>query len=444
MARAGLSMPPLGLLAIAAYLRREIPGVEVKVADCPGSRLTPEAFAREVSAFAPDVAGVSVYTGTFSASAAAAAAVRKAAPKCFVAAGGHHATARPEQCLSSGFDAAVIGEGERTFCELVRRLAAGVPPAGLAGLLLEAGGAVTRPDPLEMDSLPLPARDLLDMAAYRPALFGYRRLPVMSMVTSRGCPFSCSFCSKEVFGSAYRAQSPRRVLEEMRVLAETCGAREISFQDDTFTADRGRVMELCRLLGESGLDLTWSCMTRVDLVDAELLGAMARSGCVSVAFGVDGAGDAACGAMNKGFTVARARAAVAAARAAGIATRGYYIFGYPGETRASLEAALRGIAEIDTDHVFFAFAHPFFGTPLYREAREKGLLAVSDEELLDAHDNTVPLVKVPGMTERELAGFCKRAYLEYYLRPRPLLRLLASPGGLSGAFRAARSLLRWY
>ncbi|MBI4350583.1 MAG: hypothetical protein HY550_04020, partial [Elusimicrobia bacterium] len=122
----------------------------------------------------------------------------------------------------------------------------------------------------------------------------------------------------------------------------------------------------------------------------------------------------------------------------------YYIFGYPGETRASLEASLPRIKEINTDHVFFAFAHPFFDTALYREAKEKGLLELSDEELLDSHDNAEPLVKVPGMTREELKKFYKRAYLRYYLRPGPLLRRLSSARGLADSFRALVYFVRWY
>ena len=292
-----------------------------------------------------------------------------------------------------------------------------------------------------MDSLPIPARDLVDMARYRPALFGYKRLPALTMVTSRGCPFSCGFCSKGVFGSSLRAQSPGRVLREMRHLAQSSGAREISFQDDTFTADRGRVRELCRLLEKSGLDLTWSCMTRVDQVDGELLGEMAGAGCVSIAFGIDGSSDRAFGRMKKGFAMAKAKDAVASARAAGIETRGYYILGYPGETLETMEEALRAAIDVGTDHVFFAFAHPFFGTDLYCEAREKGLLDATDQELLDADDNSRPLIRVPGASREELMGFYKRAYLRYYLRPARLARCLVSP---LESLRASGHLLGWY
>ncbi len=443
LGRAGLSLPPLGLLGVAAWLREGLPGAEVKVTDMPASRVSPEVFEADVAAFAPDLAGVSVYTGTFSASCAAAAAIKRAAPGCLVAAGGHHATALPDQCLERGFDAVVVGEGEKPFLELARAVAAGRRPVPGPGLATAPGQSVPRPDPVPPDRLPFPARDLVDLSLYRPAIFGYRNLPVTSMVTSRGCPYSCGFCSKAVFGSAYRAQSPARVLAEVRELRERYGIREITFQDDTFTAMRGRVMEICGLLREREPGLTWSCMTRVDLVDPELLSAMASAGCFSVAFGIDGASDEACGLMGKGFRPERARAAVAAARAAGLETRGYYVLGYPGETPQTLRAAVRRAAEIDTDHVFFAFAHPFFGTDLYREARARGLLDATDEELLDAHDNAVPLVKVPGMTRTELERFYRGAYMRYYLRPASLRRRLGSVRALADSFRALGCLARW-
>ena len=171
---------------------------------------------------------------------------------------------------------------------------------------------------------------------------------------------------------------------------------------------------------------------------------MRGAGCFSLAFGIDGSSDGACGLMLKGFELARAKDAVAYARAAGIETRGYYIFGYPGETLPSMEASLARILEINTDHVFFAFAHPFFDTELYKEAKEKGLLEVTDEELLDSHDNSEPLIKVPGASREELVKFYKRAYLKYYLRPAPLLRRLVSPRGLADSFKALLYFVRWY
>ena len=448
LASSGLSLPPLGLLYIAAFLRKEMPAAELKVIDWPGRRLSAAAFEEELAAFEPDLAGITVYTGAFTSAMKVSESIKKLCPACFTVAGGHHAAARPGQCLEKGaFDAVVAGEGERVFAELALKLEKGETLA-VPGLTLkkDPGPTIQKYPPLNLDTLPMPARDLLDLKLYRPAVFGYKRSPVTSMVTSRGCPFSCKFCSKTVFGSIYRAQSPENTLEEILRLMENYGIREISFQDDTFTFDRKRVMDLCGLMIDRGLDLTWSCMTRVDLVDAGLLEKMKESGCVSIAFGIDGADDGACGLMNKGFSADKARSAVAAAKKAGIETRGYYIFGYPGETLKSMEAALENIMDIGTDHVFFAFAHPFFDTGLYAEAREKGLLKATDEELCDSYDNTQPLITVPGASPEELIRFYKKAYLRYYLRPGPLfnrITSLRSAGDLAGQFRAFRSFLKW-
>ena len=447
LAGAGMALPPLGLLYIAAYLRKEMPEAVIKVIDCPARKLSAEDFEAEVKAFRPDMAGVTVYTGTFTSSSNTAAAIKKIFPHCFVAAGGPHATARPAQCLEKeGFDAVIAGEGERAFAELAARLEKGLELAGIGGLILKRNDpAAARYAPLDLNALPMPARDLVDLKLYRPATFGYKRLPVTSMVTSRGCPFNCGFCSKSVFGDQYRAQSPERTLEEIRLLIKNYGIREISFQDDTFTLDRERVIKLCALIKEKGLDLTWSCMTRVDLADGELLKKMKESGCVSIAFGIDGASDAACGLMGKGFQVSRAREAVLAARKEGIETRGYYMFGYPGETPASMETALKNIMEIDTDHVFFAFAHPFFDTRLYAEAKEKNLLLADDNELCDSYDNTQVLIKVPGARAEDLLMFCRRAYLRYYLRPSRLFNIITSvrsAGDLAGRLKALGNLLK--
>ena len=445
LAGAGLSLPPLGLLYIAAYLRKELPSAEIKVLDCPAVKLSAEELEAEVSAYKPDLAGITVYTGTFTSAAAAASSIKKIRPACFVAAGGPHATERPAQCLESGaFDAVIAGEGERPFAELAAKLEKGLAPEGIGGLISKKGGAAAaRYAPLDLNAIPAPARDLVDLKIYRPAVFGYKRLPVTSMVTSRGCPFSCRFCSKSVFGSVYRAQAPERTLEEILSLIKNCGIKEISFQDDTFTLDKERVLKLCALIKERGPDLTWSCMTRVDLVDAGLLEKMKESGCVSIAFGIDGASDRACGLMNKGFAVDRARIAVEAARKAKIETRGYYVFGYPGETPESLEEALKNIMEIGTDHVFFAFAHPFFGTELYSEAREKGLLKASDEELCDSCDNTRPLITVPGVSPAELVRFYKRAYLKYYFRPGRMFNRITSVQNAADLAARLRALVKF-
>ena len=218
LASAGMSLPPLGLLYIAAYLREKDPTSEIRVIDWPGSGITVADFEAELAAFNPVLAGITVYTGAFSSAMTVSIAIKKICPECFIAAGGHHATARPRQCLKKGeFDAVISGEGERVFSELALKLA-GKELGDIPGLILKKDGAGStrgKYAPLDLNSLPMPARDLLDLKLYKPAVFGYKRAPVTSMVTSRGCPFSCRFCCKSVFGTAYRAQAPEKTLEEI-------------------------------------------------------------------------------------------------------------------------------------------------------------------------------------------------------------------------------------
>ncbi|MFA6030853.1 MAG: radical SAM protein [Elusimicrobiota bacterium] len=445
-ARAGLALPPLGLLHVAARLRESRPGVRVAVLDAPALRLEGAAFERALAAAEPDLAGVSVYTGNYSSATAAGRALKRLFPSCRTVAGGPHASLRPEETLAEGgFDAVVLGEGEETFARLAAAWGDGGDPSAVPNLVLPGPRRTAAdPAPLDLDRLPPPARDLLDPAPYRPSHGGYRRLPVASLVSSRGCPYACRFCSKAVFGARWRAQSPERTFSELRTLADE-GWREASFQDDVFTFDRERTLRLCARLGSARLDLTWTCMTRVDRVDAELLRAMAAAGCVSIAYGMESGDPEVLARMGKGLRPEDARAALAWTRAAGIESRAYYVLGHPGESEASLRRTVEEAVRADPDFVFFSFAFPIPGTPLYDEARAAGLLLRDGRELYDTADFTEPVLRVGAWGPAELNAFVRKAYRRFYLRPRCVLRRLAalrSPSELARAVSGALSVLR--
>ncbi len=442
--KAGLKLPPLGLLYVAASLRAGLPGAVVEVLDAPALGLTAGDIGREAAAFRPNLAGFTFYTGNLSNSKAAARAVKAAVPGVFIAAGGPHATLRPDTCLDTA-DAAIAGEGELPFLELARALQAGASLDQVPSLARLDGKTLKRSAPAappNLDQLPPPARDLVDLRLYKPSPAGYLRRPVTTMVTSRGCPFNCAFCSK-ISGTAHRAQSPAVTLAEIRSLVSVYGIREISFQDDVFTLDRARVMALCALLKEAALDLTWSCMTRADLVDAELLAAMRGAGCFSIAYGVDAALPESAWAMNKGYKPGAPgpAEAVRLTKAAGLETRAYYLLGWPGEDRAFLDKTLAEVKRIDADFVFFAVPHPFPGTALMEKAAKEGLLLADEAALFDAADNTEPLVKPCGFTPGELIEYIRGAYKGYYLRPGYLACRLLSPRWLNLAARHAAAVL---
>lgn len=443
--RAGLKLPPLGLLHIASALRAGLPGTEIKVLDAPALGLTAVDIGEAAAAFKPDLAGITFYTGNVSNSLAAAIAVKAAVPGVFVAAGGPHATLLPEPCLAAA-DAVITGEGELPFLDLALALRDSEPLSRIPSLVFREAGRVVRNPPAagpDLDGLPPPARDLVDLKIYRPSPAGYLRLPMTTMHTSRGCPFACAFCSK-ILGGEHRFQSPEKTLAEIRSLVSAYGIKEVSFQDDVFTLNRERVMKLCSLITEARLDLTWSCMTRVDLVDAELLGAMRAAGCFSIAYGVDAVLPDSVWAMNKGYKPAGpgAAEAVRLTKAAGMETRAYYLLGWPGDTRQSMDRALAEIRRIDADFVFFALPHPFPGTALYERARREGLLLLDEAGLFDAADNVEPLIRLDDFTPAELIKYLRRAYRGYYLRPGYLAGRLFSTRWLRLLFRYAAAFFR--
>jgi radical SAM superfamily enzyme YgiQ (UPF0313 family) len=238
------------------------------------------------------------------------------------------------------------------------------------------------------------------------------------MITSRGCPFRCTFCSRAIFGNAVRLRSAEKVVDEMDHLHRRFGIREIYFADDCLTVDRERTMEICDRLLARGLDMTWTCSTRVNLVDREMLGAMKRAGCVSIGYGIETGDPERAKALRKGITLEQAREAVALTRGAGIETRTSYIFGFPGEDWRSLKQTLRVALEINSNFVIFNLAIPLPGTELYREAKEKGLLLADGFDLYPRTDGAHVLIRLEGISAEELKRFYDRAYQTYYLRPR--------------------------
>ncbi len=419
--------------------------------DAPAHRLDLAGFAEKLKAYRPDIVGLTAYTTTFAHAMAAAEKVKEAFPQALLVVGGPHPSVRPEECLASpAIDAAVRGEGEETFRRIVECASAGGDLSGVPNLLYKRNGEViataTEPQFLDPEALPFPARDLVDMRLYRPAHGAFRRLPATNMITARGCPFHCNFCSKSISGSRYRGQSPEKTVREIEALVRDYGIREVSFSDDVFTLDRRRTEAFCDLLAERRLDLTWGCSTRVNLVSPELLAKMRKAGCISVGYGIEAGDPEILARVQKGLSLECARDAIRWTRQAGIESRAFYIFGFPGETRATLQKTLDVALELNADFVIFNLAIPLPGTELYDEAKSQGLLLYDGPELYSRADGPHPLIRLADVSEDELARFYRRAYRRYYLRPRYMLRramAVRSPGDLARLAKGFLSFVRW-
>ncbi len=296
--------------------------------------------------------------------------------------GGPLPTLDPADFLDD-FDVAVIGEGEKTVTELADCMDRGSSFSGVNGIAYKEEGEVKFTAPRgfveNLDDLPFPSRELFDNEAYKryyAKRFGYTTTP---MITSRGCPFSCDFCSRPVFGTDFRTRSPTSIVDEVESVA-SYGYDRVWFADDCFTLNREHLIRVCDELIRRGVDVGWECLSRVDTMDRQVADKMKQAGCVRVFFGIESGNDDVLAVMNKRITVAQARHAVYAAKAAGLQVGAFFIVGYPGENDASVLDTVRFASGLPLDYLSFTLPYPIPGTPLYERVRGNGGVAVDDWE----------------------------------------------------------------
>jgi anaerobic magnesium-protoporphyrin IX monomethyl ester cyclase len=373
------SQPPLGLAYLAAFLRKE--GFsKVSILDTTWESL--KAGLENVGS-KPDIIGISLLTPYFKKALVVAEQVRKMFPEAILVVGGPHPTVAPEhtfQVLKPDF--AVTGEGEVTFCELVKTLASGENPRSVKGICLAgSNGQLTFTEPRkvldDLDELPFPARDLLPMDFYlRRGImqeFGFRALRATTLLASRGCPFDCLYCTN-MFGRRVRYRSQENVILEMELLVEKYGVEGIFIVDDTFTINRRWVLHFCEMLQSKGLKLNLAINSRVDCVDPEYLTALRSAGVVSIAYGIEAGSQKILDILKKRITLEQIEAAVRYTKEAGIHVKGYFMIGSPGETLETMYQTVALARRLPFDQVQFSITTPYPGTDLWEMAVSKGLI----------------------------------------------------------------------
>ena len=362
--------PSLGLLTLGAYLRQH--GTHTDMVDLTFHRDSAP-VSSEIRRFAPHVVGVHTKTLTLRRSLEVARRARTA--NAFSVAGGPDAATRPEVYLDGGFDAVVTGEGEATLEELAHVVAEGGSPLGLAGVWMRSNGSITRgrPRPFlrNLDDLPLPAWDLVDMEGYLRRWedrTGERRTAVL---TSRGCPFDCSWCSKPTFGRSFRQQSPHRVLAELRALREQYRVDYVRFCDDVFGIHRGWLEQLLDGMEDEKLGLRFECLARVDLLKPDLLERMRRAGLARVYVGVESGSQKMLDVMNRGTKLSQIERTAESLRAAHIRQFWFLMLGYPGETLEDIEATLTLFRKFSPEEYSVSIAVPIPGTRFYDAVRDR-------------------------------------------------------------------------
>ena len=431
LALGGVYMPPLGLAILAAVLRKE--GYEPIILDCEALGLRWQKALDEISSLEPDLVGITAVTMAIY-SAAELAGLIKQHMNIPIVIGGVHITAMPEDTMLRFpcFDYGVYGEGEVTLPDLLMRLCNGSDMKGAPGILYRKDGSIVknpqRPYIKNLDEIPFPAWDLLPNLTkyYKPSVFGFKRLPSMSIITSRGCSGKCTFCYHSLFGNLYRFHSAEYVVGMIQHLMQKYGIRNIDIYDDTFAIARTRLQQFCRLIIKRELDIVWSANSRVNLVNPEMLALMKRAGCWLISYGIETGDQRILDSFKKGITLEQVTQAIRWSKEVGIKTRGFIMVGTMAETKESIEKTHRFLLNLPLDLVTINHYTPFPGSEDYTRIRSFGTY-VENWQKLNQHSN----VFVPhGLTSEIIENAITKMTRSFYLRPHILwhfLCLMMSP-----------------
>jgi len=334
--------PHLGLLSIAGVCKQQ--GHGIRYIDANAHNLSSLEVIREIECV--DIVGITATSLAYPAALELAKDIKSEYHKCLVL-GGIHASLFPEEIIKDGiFDAVVTGEGEKLMPILAELRHKGIYGNHLA---------------VDLDQIPPLPYELLN--GFKPRIAYGKHQPFMPILTARGCPFSCSFCSNVIFGKKYRARSVEGVIAEIEKLHYQHGVKEIKIYDDVFTMDKSRAVEIsCHINNR----VAWSCMTRVNLVDEYILKVMKRNGCYSIAYGLESGDPDILKSISKNTTLEQAEQAVRYSKEAGMTNIvGYFMFGAPGETLETIDKTVDFAIAIGLDHAQFSIATALPGSELY-------------------------------------------------------------------------------
>jgi radical SAM superfamily enzyme YgiQ (UPF0313 family) len=413
--------PPLGIAYIASILREN--GFDVEILDpvFGGWKIVEKRLKKGDY----DILGVSTLTMNFEDGLEMAKIAKEANPGCLTVFGGNHPAILPYDVVKKKeVDIVCSGEGECTMLELIQTLEKNENLKGIRGILYKEGDRVitNQPRPLiqNLDELPFPARDLLPMHEYLSAQVGRvgweLPSPSTSMITSRGCPFNCTFCSSHLtFGKKIRFRSAENVVDEIEVLVNKYKLKGISFVDDTFALNLKRIKGICTEIREREINVEWMCMGRVDTVSKEMLKEMKRAGCVSIGYGIEsGSQHVLDEYIKKGITLEQAERAIRITKESGITSVAYFMIGIPGETLNDIEKTIEFAKKINPDAVNFSITIPMPGTELFETANKIGEIEVNS--LRDFDYSNYPIFESSDLPKGKVYELHKNADREFYMR----------------------------
>lgn len=407
------NLPSLGLAYMAAVL--ETKGHSVSVLDMNVEGFNKEDLIKRIRDGKYGFVGITATTVQINSALFIARHIKESFPGIKIILGGPHPNVMLEDVLSDKcVDYVVRGEGEFTMLEI----AEGKEPGAIEGLSYRKNGRMihnpARPVIKDLDILPLPARHLIPMDKYGPTPGNYKRLPAASMVTSRGCPGKCTFCNTDIFGKSIRFHSAENIAREIVSLIKDYNVKEVSFYDDTFTVSRKNVERLCDIIIKDRIDITWSCMSRIDCINPDMLRKMKKAGCHSICYGIESADENILSNINKKISLNRVPEFIKWTKDAGIDVRVSFMLGSPGETEETLKKTIQYAISLRPDIFIYNITTPLPGTEMFRWAREKGYLKTLE---WDDYNLGRAVMDLPTVSAETVEKYYKIAYRKSYLRP---------------------------
>jgi anaerobic magnesium-protoporphyrin IX monomethyl ester cyclase len=437
--------PPLGIMYIAAYAEKYTDHT-IEILDVLAEELDYKRVEEEVRKRKPDVVGITSMTFTLIDVIKIAKMIKKVNHEIKIVLGGPHVYIYQNETIDiPEIDFLVLGEGEITFTELIQKIDNYNDLKNIKGLVFKHEGKIINTgqrDFIEdLDSIPFPARHLTKIELYKSLLA--KRSNVTTMMTTRGCPYKCIFCDRPHLGKVFRARSAENVVREMEECTKM-GINEFILYDDTFTINRQRVLDICKLIEDKGLDIGWDIRARVNTVDKEMLIKLKHAGCERIHYGVESANPEILKLLNKGITISQVEKAFEMTKEAGIETLAYFMIGSPTETRDKILNTINFAKQLKPDYVHFSITTPFPATQLYYMGMEQGVFEKDywKEFAINPSGEFIPQPWDAVLSREELVDLLEYAYKSFYIRPSYILKKMMKVRSAGEFVRKAKAGLK--
>lgn len=424
----GVIAPPLGIAYMAGVLQEN--NIDVEILDASAEDMDFKDVEKELLKRKPDLVALTALTPTIGRALETAQVVKETLPDSIVVVGGYHPTFNFIETLEDeNVDIVIRGEGEYIMLNLVQALENQSSLHDVKGIVFEDKNSkeiVVNPEaPLiqDLDELPFPALNLLPMKKYRLLDMDTH---MTTMITTRGCPMQCSFCSSAAMhGKKIRERSVENIVDEIEYLKTNYDIDTIAFMDDTFTLKKRKVMAICDEILKRNIEIMWGCTSRVDTLDEKLLKKMKEAGCITIFIGVESADQQQLDNMCKNTTIAKIENAFKIARKLKIRTIASVALGMPGDTKEIMNKTVKFVHKLKPNYAIYSLATPYPGTRFYKEAFEKNLIKIKD---WSKYTLITPILETIDCSLNDMRKIQAKAFMKFYLRPHYIIRQFLQDG----------------